>query len=38
LEYFEKALPGFIKSYGEENEDTFFLKIRIEYFKQALGE
>ena len=38
LEYFEKALPGFIKAYGEENEDTFFLKIRIEVCKHALGE
>ena len=38
LEYFEKALPGFIKSYGEENEDTFFLKQWIEKCKQALGE
>jgi tetratricopeptide (TPR) repeat protein len=37
LEYFEKALPGFIKSYGEENEITILLKQLIEYCKQALG-
>ena len=36
LEYYEKALPGFIKSYGEENENTITLKQWIERCKQAL--
>ena len=38
LEYFEKALPGYIKSYGEENKVTITLKKWIERCKQALGE
>ena len=38
LEYFEKALPGFIKNYGEEHEDVIFLKQKIKECKQALGE
>ncbi len=37
LEYFNKALPGFIKNFGEENENTIFVKQLIERCKQALG-
>jgi tetratricopeptide (TPR) repeat protein len=38
LEYFNKALPGCIKNFGEENDDTIFVKQMIEQCKQALGE
>jgi hypothetical protein len=38
LEHFEKAFPGYIKNYGEENKRTILLKQWIEYCKQALGE
>ena len=38
LEYFNKALPGCIKNFGEENDDTIFVKQMIEECKQALGE
>ncbi len=37
LEYFNKALPGYIKNYGEEHERTKEVKQRIEECKQALG-
>ena len=38
LEYYNRALPGFIETYGEENENTLLIKQAIEYCKQALGE
>ncbi len=38
LEYFNKALLGFVENFGEENDFSKILKKQIEECKQALGE
>ena len=38
LEYFEKALPGYIANYGEENRNTQELKQIMERYKEVMEE